>query len=178
MTAAVAATRTDEEIMRSLAALLVLSLGGCGDLPTTAPRPNPDPSETTFAMIARIGDIRARATPAAGFGDTVVTVGKGGFILNVTFQNAGLVAHTAITDANYELRLTGDAAGAPLPERVVYTPFDNFDGSIYWVAPGQQVETWIGLWHKSAGHYDAGPYRLYIKRRPHSYTQPTTLPIQ
>ena len=163
--------------MRSPTALLALALAACADLPTGAPTP-PVTQDVDFAMIARIGDIRARATPAAGFGDTVVTVGKGGFILNVSLQNAGLVAHTAVTDADYELRVTGDPSGAALPERVVYTPLRDFAGSIYWVAPGQLVETWIGLWHKSAGHYDAGPYRLYIKRKPHSYTEPADLPVQ
>lgn len=164
--------------MRVLLVIPALLLASCADLPTGSPTPPASAPDAEFAMVARIGDIRARATSAAGFRDTVVTVGKGGFILEVSFQNAGLVAHTTVTEADYEIRLTGDASGAPLPERVVYTPLNDFDGSLYWVAPGQQVETWIGLWHKSAGHYDAGPYRMYIKRQPHSYTEPATLPVQ
>lgn len=164
--------------MRSVLVLPAFLLLSCADLPTSAPNQPPDASDAEFAMVARIGDIRALATQSTGFRDTVVTVGKGGFVLQVSFQNAGHVAHTAVTEADYELRVTGDASGAALPERVVYTPLNDFDGSIYWVAPGQQVETWIGLWHKSAGHYDAGPYRLYIKRKPHSYTEPADSPVQ
>lgn len=160
--------------MRLLATLLASSLLACADLPTGERIPPAEPADAEFAMLARIGDVRLQATQRDGFGDAVVTVGKGGFILKVAFQNAGLVAHSAVTDADYELRVSGDASGAPLPDGVVYTAFDDFDGSIYWVAPGQRVAAWIGLWHKSAGHYDAGPYRLYIERKPHGFTEPAT----
>lgn len=165
--------------MRVLMVVPALLLASCADLPTGSPAPPSAPAPSgEFAMLARIGDVRVRATESAGFGDTVVTIGKGGFILKVAFENAGLVAHSAVTDADYELRLAGDDSGAPLPSGVVYTPFDDFDGSIYWVAPGQRVEAWLGLWHKSAGHYDAGPYRLYIERQPHSWTEPTGSQVQ
>ncbi|HEU4801021.1 MAG TPA: hypothetical protein VFS94_10330 [Gemmatimonadales bacterium] len=158
--------------MRVVAVVALCLVASCSELPTSSAPPPGGPPEFEFALVARIGDIHARATASAGFGDTVVTVGKGGFILDVSFENAGLVTHSALTESEYELRLTGTAAGGPLPIGVVYTPFAGFDGSIYWVAPGQRVEVWIGLWHKSGEHYDAGPYRLFIMRRPHGYTDP------
>lgn len=164
--------------MRSMLVVPALLLAGCSELPTDAPTPPSEPNRGEFALIARIGDIRARATDSDGFRDTLVTVGKGGFILKTTFQNAGAVAHTAVTEADYELRVTGDAEGALFPERVVYTPLRGFEGSFYWVAPGQLVETWIGLWHKSEKHYDAGPYRLFIQREPHSWTERDEIPVQ
>lgn len=157
--------------MRNILVIPALLLAACAELPTGTPAPPTGPSIGEFAMIARIGDIRAMATASHGFGDTVVTVGKGGFILKTSFQNASAVAHAAVTPSEYELRVSGDPSGAPLAERVVYTPLGEFEGSFYWVAPGQKVETWIGLWHKSEKHYDAGPYRMYIERTPHSWTE-------
>lgn len=157
--------------MRSCIAVGAILLAACAELPTNAPEAPATAESSEFAMVARIGDIAARATESAGFGDTVVTVGKGGFILRTSFQNTSAVAHAAVNGADYELRVTGDPDGAPFPERVVYTPLGDFEGSFYWVAPGQIVEVWIGLWHKSENHYDAGPYRLFIEREPHSWTE-------
>jgi hypothetical protein len=164
--------------MRSIFVIPALLLTACAELPTNTPAPPSGPSNGEFAMIARIGDIKARATESHGFGDTVVTVGKGGFILETSFQNTGAVAHAAVTPAEYELRVSGSRDGGPLAQRVVYTPLGEFEGSFYWVAPGQKVETWIGLWHKSEEHYDAGPYRMFIERQPHSYTEVDDPPVQ
>lgn len=164
--------------MRILPLLLGLPLVACSELPSSVPNLPDGPSDAEFAMVARIGDIRATATETRGFRDTVVTVGKGGFILEASFRNAGAVAHSAVTPTEYELRVSGDPSGGPLAERVVYTPLDEFEGSFYWVAPGQKVETWIGLWHKSEEHYDAGPYRMYIEREPHSWTQVDDSPVR
>lgn len=164
--------------MRTALLGLAAALMACSELPTSTPAPPSGPSNGEFSMVARIGDIKARATASRGFADTVVVVGKGGFILETSFQNASSVAHAAVTPAEYELRVTGGPDGEPLAPRVVYTPLSGFKGSFYWVAPGQKVETWIGLWHKSEEHYDAGPYRMFIEREPHSFTQVDDTPVR
>jgi hypothetical protein len=72
-----------------------------------------------------------------------------------------------LTAADFELRVTGSAAGDPLPTRVEYTADDAFSGSLYWIAPGQSVPVFLGLYQKSKGDYVLGPYAVTIMRRAH-----------
>ena len=38
---------------------------------------------------------------------------------------------------------------------------------LYWIAPGQSVPVFLGLYQKSKGEFVLGPYAVTITRRPH-----------
>ena len=153
---------------RALLAVLPCLLAACsGDEPFT-PAPVEQPAERApLRMNARIDGFVYTATTEAGFQARGIEVNKGGVRIEATFANAGGNLTAPLTPADFELRVSGSAAGGALPTRVEYTPDDAFSGSLYWIAPGQAVPVFIGLYQKSRGGYVLGPYSMTITRRPH-----------
>jgi hypothetical protein len=154
---------------RSRALLLALPclLACSGEEPFT-PAPIEQPAERApLRMNARIDGFVYTATTEAPFQSRDIEVNKGGVRIDATFSNAGGNLTAPLTPADFELRVSGSAAGGPLPSRVEYTPDDAFSGSLYWIAPGQSVPVFLGLYQKSRAAYVLGPYSVTITRRAH-----------
>lgn len=154
---------------RSRALLLALPclLACSGEEPFT-PAPIEQPAERApFRMNARIDGFVYTATTEAGFPIRDIEVNKGGVRIDATFSNAGGNLTAPLTAVDFELRVSGSAAGGGLPSRVEYTPDDAFSGSLYWIAPGQSVPVFLGLYQKSRAAYVLGPYSVTITRRAH-----------
>ena len=153
----------------SRAVLLALPclLACSGEEPFT-PAPIEQPAERApLRMNARIDGFVYTATSEASFPVRDIEVNKGGVRIAATFANAGGNLTAPLTGVDFELRVSGSAAGGPLPSRVEYTPDDAFSGSLYWIAPGQAVPVFLGLFQKSTGAYVLGPWPVTITRRAH-----------
>lgn len=148
-----------------LGALLLASCAG--ETPfTPEPIPAPDRERAPFRMDAKIDGFIYSATPTSGFPVQQIEVNKGGVRLSASFANAGGTLTAPLTPVDFELRVTGTLDGGPFPSRVAYTPYDAFSGSLYWIAPGQAVPVYIGLFQKSTDRFVLGPHRVVIERRP------------
>ena len=153
----------------SRALLLVLTgLFACSGEDPFTPAPIEQPAERApLRMNARIDGFIYTATTEVGFHPADIEVNKGGVRIDATFANAGGNLTAPLTAVDFELRVRGSASGGPLPSRVEYTPADAFGGALYWIAPGQSVPVFLGLYQKSKDAYVLGPYRVTITRRPH-----------
>jgi hypothetical protein len=154
----------------SRAALLAvpLLLAACSAEAPFTPEPIDQPvARAPLRMNARIDGFVYSATTEAGFPVGGIEVNKGGVRVSATFANAGGNLTAPLTAVDFELRVSGSVAEGPLPSRVVYTADDAFGGSLYWIAPGQAVPVFIGLYQKSRSAYVLGPYPVTITRRPH-----------
>lgn len=129
--------------------------------------PPAGPPAAELALLAEIDGFEYRATASRGFDDDPIVVNKGGVRLYVDVENAGRHVDGPVRGGDFEIRVAGGPDGAPLPERVAFTRYDDFSGALYWIAPGQTVPAWLGLWHKTEEHWDAGPFRVDIRRRSH-----------
>ena len=134
---------------------------------TPEPIDRPAPSRQPILMNARIDGFVYTATAGAGFEVPGVEVNKGGVRLSATFANTGGNLTAPLTSQDFELRVAGSATGGEFPARVEYTSYDAFSGSLYWIAPGQSVPVYIGLFQKSRGDFVFGPHRVTITRREH-----------
>lgn len=154
-------------LRHSVLRLGLLLLAACAsEAPfTPEPIPAPDRERAPFRMDAKIDGFIYSATPTSGFPVQHIEVNKGGVRLSATFANAGGTLTAPLTPADFELRVTGSPAGGPFPSRVEYTAYDAFSGSLYWIAPGQAVPVFIGLYQKSRGQFVLGPHRVVIERR-------------
>ena len=147
---------------------LPILLPACSSDAPFAPAPIEQPAERApLRMNARIDGFVYSATTVAGFQTRDIEVNKGGVRIEATFANAGGNLTAPLTPVDFELRVSGSASDGPLPSRVEYTPDDAFRGSLYWIAPGQSVPVFIGLYQKSTGTYVLGPYPVTITRRAH-----------
>lgn len=161
MSASVRGSRT------ALLALPILLLACSGEAPFT-PEPIDQPAvRAPLRMNARIDGFVYSATTEAGFPVSGIEVNKGGVRVSATFANAGGNLTAPLTGVDFELRVSGSVSEGPLPSRVAYTADDAFGGSLYWIAPGQAVPVFIGLYQKSRSAYVLGPYAVTITRRPH-----------
>lgn len=145
-------------------AVFVAALLACTD--ATSPRAPDAPAlpASALRMNALIdGRVYVAAAPD-GFGGVRIEVNKGGIWLAADFAGVGRV-DGVVNAVDFQLSVAGTEEGGPLPAGVEFTRRDAFGGSLYWIAPGQTVETWLGLYHRSAGHYDFGPYPVQIQRR-------------
>ncbi len=155
--------RASRAVLVALSSVLACS----GEEPFT-PIPVEQPAaREPLRMNARIDGFVYTATTEAGFGTRTIEVNKGGVRIEATFANAGGHLTAPLTAADFELRVRGTAAGGPLPSRVEYTPYDAFSGSLYWIAPGQSVPVFLGLYQKSSAGYVLGPHSVTITRRAH-----------
>jgi hypothetical protein len=152
------------------AALLALPilLAACAAESPVVPTPVDQPTSLdALRMNARIDGFVYTAVAGTGFDVGPIEVNKGGVRISATFANTGGNLTAPLTPADFELRVTGSAAGGPLPTRVEYTADNAFSGSLYWIAPGQSVPVFLGLYQKSKGDYVLGPYAVTITRRAH-----------
>ena len=151
-------------------ALLALPffLAACAGEDPFIPEPVEQPAaRAPLRMNARIDGFVYTATTEAGFPVSGIEVNKGGVRIDATFANAGGNLTAPLTPVDFELRVSGSESGGPLPSRVDYTAYDAFSGSLYWIAPGQSVPVFLGLYQKSRGDFVLGPYMVTITRRPH-----------
>lgn len=147
-------------------AVFVAALLACTDATSPRPPAAPAPPASTLRMNALIdGHVYVAAAPD-GFGGVRIEVNKGGIWLAADFAGVGRV-DGVVNAVDFLLSVAGTEDGGPLPAGVEFTRRDAFSGSLYWIAPGQTVETWLGLYHRSAAHYDFGPYPVWIQRRSH-----------
>lgn len=153
---------------RALLLTFSCSLAACSGEDPFTPAPVEQPTERApLRMNARIDGAIYSATTEAGFQTRDIEVNKGGVRIDATFANAGGNLTAPLTAVDFELRASGSAAGGALPTRVEYTPDDAFSGSLYWIAPGQSVPVYLGLYQKSKAEYVLGPYSVTITRRAH-----------
>jgi hypothetical protein len=146
---------------------LAAVLGACQPDPFTVPDiPDPPIGDGKLQMSARIDGRTYLATDPTGFSIQHIEVNKGGIRLSATFRS-GTAGSPAVNPVDYRLTVSGSETGEPLPERVVFSPSRPFEGSLYWIAPGQAVELWIGLYHGPTGRYVFGPFPITLERRSH-----------
>lgn len=123
-----------------------------------------------MAMVAHVDGHDYLAGDSIGFGAQFVDINKEGILLSARFLNSS--ADAPVNSGDFQLTVTGMDGATPVAPHVEYTSLEPFGGSLYWIAPGQAVSAWLGLYHVSAGHYDFGPYPLVIKRRARSIPPP------
>ena len=152
--------------------LPALLLNACSDRLPTSPRPAPGVRLAT-SMVAHVDGRDYIASDSIGFAGQVVDINKEGILLSAVFRNSH--ADAPVNGADFRLAATGPDGTAPVAPHVEYTALDPFGGSLYWIAPGQSISVWLGLYHISAGHYDFGPYPLTITRRPSRIIPPPSL---
>lgn len=153
----------------SLVPLLALAAACQADAVTMPRLPEAPSPDGAIRMSARIDGRTYIGSDPDGFGVQYIEVNKGGIRLAATFQ-AGDGADGPVNQADYELTVAGTPDGGPLPERVVFTRYDAFSGSLYWIAPGQAVDLWVGLYHRSSGRHVLGPWPVTVQRRSHAAT--------
>lgn len=152
--------------MKTASLLVLLLLVACTETASVVPNP-PGPTDGGgLVLAARIDGSDYRASPGMGFDHPAIEVAKGGIRLAVTVENDGGL-DAPLTSSNFEVRFAGSEDGASFPSRVEFTRYDAFSGALYWIAPGQSVNVWIGLWHRGESHWDAGPYAVTLTRRSH-----------
>lgn len=147
----------------ALAAVVTACNADSFTVPTPPAAPLPSGK---LEMSARIDGRTYLATEAAGFADQHIEVNKGGIRLSVSFHSESAGSPT-VNPVDYRLTVTGSESGDPLPERVVFSAASPFEGSLYWIAPGQAVELWIGLYHEPEGRHIFGPFPITLERRSH-----------
>lgn len=129
------------------------------------PEPSPQP-DAALQMSARIDGRVYVASDPGGFPVQHIEVNKGGIRLDATVQRES-ASGAAVSRVDYELTVAGSPDGGPLPERVVYSRVDAFSGTLYWIAPGQSVELWVGVYHVPDGRHILGPWPITVQRRSH-----------
>jgi hypothetical protein len=150
---------------RVIPLLLAAVVCACQADPFTIPElPETPPPAGSLELAARIDGRIYEAADPDGFAVGRIEVNKGGIRLNATFRGT---SGAAINAVDYELTVAGSADGEPLPERVAFTRVDAFSGTLYWIAPGQAVELWVGLYHGPTGRHVFGPYPIVVERRSH-----------
>jgi len=155
---------------RIIAAALFVSLAvGCSADAPFVPEPvNPPTGDRApLTMKAKIDGFVYRAADGEGFMAGPIDVNKGGIRIYATFDNTAGNLTAPLSSSDFEMHVSGTADGGPLPERVEYTRYDAFSGALYWIAPGQSVPVWLGLYQKSTGEYVFGPHAVTIARRAH-----------
>lgn len=126
-----------------------------------------------MSLVAHVDGRDYIASDSIGFAGQAVDINKEGILLSAVFRNSH--AESSVNGDDYRLAATGPDSAAPVAPHVEYTALDPFGGSLYWIAPGQSITVWLGLYHISAGHYDFGPYPLTITRRPSRLMPPPPL---
>lgn len=149
----------------SLVALLALAAACQADAVTIPQLPEAPAPDGAIRMSARIDGRTYVASNPGGFSIQHIQVNKGGIRLGATFQ--GAAGGGAVNAASHQLTVAGTPDGGPLPERVVFNRYDAFSGSLYWIAPGQAVELWVGLYEPRTGRYLLGPWPITVERRSH-----------
>lgn len=147
---------------------LIFALSGCSE-PADPGAGGPSGSQVpSMRMEATIDGRLLEATAAGGFASSGIEVNKGGIQLSAEFSGSSGDAHAPVTGSpKFRLDVMGSPAGGALPARVEFTRYDAFSGALYWIAPGQSVELWLGLYHVTEDHYDFGPFPVTVERRSH-----------
>lgn len=152
-----------------LAFLAFLVCAACSDgtLPTIPDPVVPTPvAPRPPTLTARIDGRVYGATDSLGFAGQRVDVNKGGVRLSADARRIRHMGGGA-QEGQFRLVVAGTPDGGPLPSRVEFTRYDAFSGALYWIAPGQAVRAYIGIYHATEGHYDFGPHEIVIERRSH-----------
>jgi hypothetical protein len=147
---------------------LIFALSGCSD-PAAPGMGGPSGAQgPPMRMEATIDGRVLEATVEGGFASSGLEVNKGGIQLSAEFTGSSGDAHAPVTGSpKFRLDVMGSPAGGPLPARVEFTRYNAFSGALYWIAPGQSVELWLGLYHVTEDHYDFGPFPVTVERRSH-----------
>lgn len=131
--------------------------------------PETPAGDGAMRMSARIDGRTYVVSDPDGFDVARIEVNKGGIRLNATFTRAS-AADPSVSAASHLLTVAGSAAGGPLPARVEFTRTDAFSGTLYWIAPGQAVTLWLGLYDRPAERHVFGPFPVVLERRSHTGT--------
>lgn len=129
--------------------------------------PETPAGDGTMRMSARIDGRTYVASDPDGFSEPHIEVNKGGIHLSAAFTRAS-PNDPSVTAASHILTVAGSAAGDPLPARVEFTRTDAFSGTLYWIAPGQAVTLWLGLYDVPGERHVFGPFSVVIERRSHA----------
>ena len=153
----------------SLYAILVAApAAACDEAFVPRSDPPPEAESIPVRMEATIDGRRVDASIEAGFEVALIEVNKGGIQLSATFRGRTDDAEApAAISPNVRLDVLGSVAGNELPPGVEFTRYDAFSGAIYWIAPGQTVHLWLGLYHVAQGQYVFGPFPISVRRRSH-----------
>lgn len=148
----------------------VVWLVACSTEPAAPALPpaSQDPhSETALQMHVRIDGRDYVAAAPGGFAIEEIEINKGGIRLSATFRNAGDESTVAVNAIDYQLTVAGTPDGGAFPPKVEYTRTDAFSGTLYWVAPGQSLDLWVGLLHLPTQRHLLGPFPVGLQRRSH-----------
>lgn len=152
---------------RALPFVLAAVAAACHGDPVTLPNLPQDPApDAVLRMSARIDGRTYVAADPGGFPVQHIEVNKGGIRLAATFDGSS-GSGLPVNEANHQLTVAGSPDGDPLPERVVFNRTGAFSGTLYWIAPGQAVELWVGLYHVPSARHVMGPFPVTIERRAH-----------
>jgi hypothetical protein len=147
--------------------LLAAVAAACHGDPVTLPNLPDGPAPAgALRMAARIDGRTYIATDPEGFPVQQIEVNKGGIRLAATFQGSS-ASGLPVNQTDHQLTVAGSPEGGPLPERVVFSRTDAFSGTLYWIAPGQAVELWVGLYHVPTARHVMGPFPVTVERRSH-----------
>jgi len=151
-----------------ITALTFAALAACSEPADPGENIPPGSQTASMRMEATIDGRLLEATVHEGFASSGIEVNKGGIQLSAAFRGSNGDAHAPVTGSpKFRLDVMGSPTGAPLPARVEFTRYDPFSGALYWIAPGQRVELWLGLYHVTEDHYDFGPFPVLVERRSH-----------
>ncbi len=153
----------------SLVVLAALTAACHGDPFIISDAPEAVPKGSGTRMSALIDGRTYVATDPGGFSVHRIEVNKGGIRLNATFSRTS-AGDQPVNASDYVLTVAGSPTGAALPERVEFTRSDAFGGTLYWIAPGQAITLWIGLYHVPGERHVMGPYPVTVERRSHTGT--------
>ena len=157
-------------------------IAACEADEVTTPEPPEFPEaplpDAKIEMAAHIDGRTYTARVPAGFTVAQIEINKGGIRVSATFRNAGDRAEAGINGATYQLTVAGSAAGDPLPSRVEFTRTDAFSGTLYWIAPGQELDLWLGLLHEPTGQHVLGPFPIGVRRRSHDGSEAVELRVR
>lgn len=149
-------------------ALTFAVLSGCSEPADPDMGTPPAAQLSSMRMEATIDGRLLEATAEGGFASSGIEVNKGGIQLSAEFRGSSGDAHAPVAGSSkFRLDVLGSPGGAALPARVEFTRYDAFSGALYWIAPGQSVELWLGLYHVTEDHYDFGPFPVTVERRSH-----------
>lgn len=139
------------------AVIAALALAACSD--STDPG---DPEPEVAEMVVTI-DGTAYTAGASGFGAQIASVGGDAVAVSAAFLNDEGDPDPAVTGADFQLSVAGNADGGPLPAGVTFTRTGAFTGTLT-VPEGETATIFLGLFHVEEEHDDFGPFPLSVER--------------
>ncbi len=147
-------------VWTAIAAIALAGLPGCA----TSEDPG-DAEPNIGSMVVEIDGVDYAATQTAGgFGGTVAAASTGIIPFTVTFFRPGGTRETAVTAADFEVRLASNNAGGGFADPIEFERTGAFTGTISGLEEGGEVTAYFSLYHNSELHTEFGPYFLIIRR--------------